>query len=186
MRPRWASLLGGFSVAVLLQYLGLGIISRWDFSDRGPAGPRDDSLNEKALKSFRSSSTTFQRLLFGWNTLWSFRHVSSPHEVKNVPPFSATDPEVYPYETLIRAQEVHRCIHVLSSTGSSRCPQAPGQRCADLQSRSRLYILETRVYHCGGDQDSCSDHRWIRLHILLRHSRLSVFGCCDRCWLRTL
>jgi hypothetical protein len=96
MRPRWASLLGGFSVAVLLQYLDLGIISRWNFSDRGPAGSQDEPPNVEDSTPLRSYPTTFQKVLFGWNAMWSFRHVNSPYEVKNVPPFSAVGSKYIP------------------------------------------------------------------------------------------
>lgn len=37
MRPRWASLLGGTSVAFFLQFVDLALVSRWNMKDQGPA-----------------------------------------------------------------------------------------------------------------------------------------------------
>jgi hypothetical protein len=98
MRPRWASLLGGFSVAILYRYLDIGLISKWNFEDQGPALP--PTTHTTARVPVRPSASLeavfFARLEYGWYTLWSFRQVNTPHEVKNVPKFSSSDPSYVP------------------------------------------------------------------------------------------
>jgi hypothetical protein len=104
MRPRWASLLGGFTVAVLFRYLDLGLIRRWNFEDRGPA-PSPSVTTPASIKSNKSASSFFSRLTYGWNTLWSFRHVNTPYEVKHVPHFSSSDPSYVPSKWRFIAQQ---------------------------------------------------------------------------------
>jgi hypothetical protein len=95
MRPRWASLLGGFSVAVLLRYFDIGLISRWNFEDRGPAKPQTEPVTHKDVRP-STTSGLLARLQFGWQTLWSFRQVNTPYEVKNVPGFRSSEPSYVP------------------------------------------------------------------------------------------
>lgn len=92
MRPRWASLLGGFSFALLLQYIDLGLISRYNYPDRGPA----QSPDAQSESQTESKASVIERLGFGWHAMWSFRHVNSSSEVRNVPPFSKLDPAYVP------------------------------------------------------------------------------------------
>jgi hypothetical protein len=104
MRPRWASLLGGTSVAFLLQYVDLALVSRWNFEDNGTESrevyPIDNALLTNLGKSSKRADvhterklvgTFWARLCFGWNSMWAFRRVNTPYGVKNVPPFSSSD-----------------------------------------------------------------------------------------------
>ncbi|KAF2446034.1 hypothetical protein P171DRAFT_430269 [Karstenula rhodostoma CBS 690.94] len=99
MRPQCASLLGGFSVAIIYRYLDIGLIYRWNFGDRGPASPLstpDTPARSRATTHTLSDGTVFEQLKYGWYTLWSFCHVNTPYEVKNVPRFSRYDPTYVP------------------------------------------------------------------------------------------
>ncbi|PVH94908.1 hypothetical protein DM02DRAFT_691959 [Periconia macrospinosa] len=101
MRPRWASLLGGFSVAVLLRYLDVGVINRWNFESQGPVGTKkaaheNTEGHSSTLRSSPSTDTFFNRMRYGWYTIWSFRQVNTPYEVRNVPRFSDFDPNYVP------------------------------------------------------------------------------------------
>lgn len=133
MRPRWASLLGGFSFAVLLQYIDLGLISRWNFLDGGPATTRKELVQKKPSESSESSRPTgslSERLSFGWNAMWSFRHVNSPYEVKNVPPFSTTDPTYVPPKSTFLLQKCAialTCYLLLDLLGARKPPTNAAQ-----------------------------------------------------------
>ncbi len=120
MRPRWASLLGGTAFAFLLQYVDIALVGHWNFKDHGP---QKDVRSPHANLSTRTADipkpTTqskaqepnkkdkfWNRLAFGWNSMWAFRRVNSPNEVKNVPPFSTSDPSYVPPKWLFVAQRL--------------------------------------------------------------------------------
>jgi hypothetical protein len=50
--------------------------------------------------------TFWNRLWFRWNSMWAFRRVNSPYEVKNVPPFSSSDPSFVPSKWTFVAQRL--------------------------------------------------------------------------------
>jgi len=133
MRPRWASLLGGFSVAVLLRYLDVGLISRWNFESKGPASPSptvDKAGHSQTDTAASSSSTLLTRLLYGWYTLWSFRQVNTPHEVKHVPKFSSADPDYVPSQrrfVLQQAMSAVVCYLLLDLLSQRPPPSNPAQ-----------------------------------------------------------
>jgi hypothetical protein len=134
MRPRWASLLGGFSVAVLLRYIDVGLITRWNFENKGPASPSTPTINMAAQPQNtlpESSNATFlTRLQYGWNTLWSFRQVNTPYEVKNVPKFSSSDPHYIPPRwtfVLQQAASAVVCYLALDLLGQRPPPSNPAQ-----------------------------------------------------------
>jgi hypothetical protein len=104
MRPRWASLLGGFSVAVLLRYLDIGLVSRWNFEDAGPAIKSKAAKHENIASPGLSGQLARPR--FGWQTLWSFRQVKTPYEVKNVPRFRSDEPSYVPTRWNFVCQQV--------------------------------------------------------------------------------
>lgn len=123
MRPRWASLLGGFSVAVLFRYLEIGLISRWNFENQGPI--TTPQLKKTKPGAPTTSNPTFlQRLQYGWNTLWSFRQVNTPFEVKNVPRFSSSDPPYVPsWGKFVLQQALSTVTCYSTCSASDRHPQ---------------------------------------------------------------
>ena len=118
MRPRWASLLGGTSFSFLLQYIDLALLSQWSFehqwltleaSSVSPnEDPRPSTSSSRTPHAYRVEDTTtskqcasqndtfWERLRFGWSSMWAFRHLNSKYEIKNVPPFSIKDPAYTP------------------------------------------------------------------------------------------
>jgi hypothetical protein len=131
MRPRWASLVGGFSVAILYRYLDIGLINRWNFENKGPASPSatsNTSASFDVATSTSSNSTFLDRLKYGWYTLWSFRQVNTPYEVKNVPRFSRSDPEYVPSRVKFVLQQFSAaaaCYVLLDLLGQRAPPSNP-------------------------------------------------------------
>jgi hypothetical protein len=134
MRPRWASLLGGFSFAVLLRYIDVGLITHWNIENKGPASsstPTIDMAAQSQKTLPESSNVTFlARLQYGWNTLWSFRQVNTPYEVKNVPEFSLFDPHYIPPRwpfVFRQAASAVVCYLALDLLGQRSPPSNPAQ-----------------------------------------------------------
>ncbi|KAJ4351174.1 uncharacterized protein N0V89_006513 [Didymosphaeria variabile] len=102
MRARWASLQGGFSFTMLLQYIDLALISKRSHA------------NHSSDKDVDTPSTLWQRFKTGWNAMWSFRRINTPSEAKNVPHFSSTDP-IYtpPRSTFILRQALNAAVRYL-------------------------------------------------------------------------
>ncbi|KAF2865631.1 membrane bound O-acyl transferase family-domain-containing protein [Massariosphaeria phaeospora] len=133
MRPRWGSLLGGFSVALLLQYVDLGVISRWGFGDGGKVAAKeregdddDDADVRKASRNRNRNSSVAARFAFGWHALWSFRHINSPHSVPSIPPFSTASPAYVPPRRRFVAQQcaVACTCYILLDLLAARPPPA--------------------------------------------------------------
>lgn len=102
----------------MLQYIDLALLSRWSFEShhRPEASIISRSTNSKhkakgAFKTITESSEKGlkvvsdkrdgtlgfrDRLWFGWCSMWSFRHLNSSYETKNVLPFSKDDPQYIP------------------------------------------------------------------------------------------
>jgi hypothetical protein len=135
MRPRWASLLGGFSVAVLLRYIDTGLISRWSFEKKRPTSPSSYSAFDMTVRTETSvlpplSNDLLARFQYGWHTLWSFRQVNTPYEVKNVPRFSSLDPHYVPPRwrfVLQQAVVAVTCYLLLDLLGQRAPPSNPAQ-----------------------------------------------------------
>ncbi|KAF1998510.1 hypothetical protein P154DRAFT_414118, partial [Amniculicola lignicola CBS 123094] len=111
VRMLWASMVGGYAVSFYLQYIDVAILGGCDFEARGPVR-RDlsglvgrEGLKEKEKKKQavnlrgvrtdvrdnRNQSNLITRLNFGWNGMTNWRHVGTPHSVKNIPPFSSSN-----------------------------------------------------------------------------------------------
>jgi len=58
------------------------------------ASPDDDAAVPKQPTTWRA--TFWERLRFGWSSMWSFRHLNSEYESKNVPAFSTEHPAYAP------------------------------------------------------------------------------------------
>lgn len=118
IRPSWAVFLGGYSFSYLLRYIDLVLLSQWSFDHHGPSleashvppqkdlgpdtlsaktphAPRDEGTMKS--KQWASQNDTFwERLRFGWSSMWAYRHLNSKYEIKNVPLFSIEDPAYIP------------------------------------------------------------------------------------------
>ena len=126
MRPRWASLLGGFSFAALLQYIDLGLISRWNYEENSPS--IQGIPKGKAEKV--PSDSPLNRFKFGWNAMWSFRHINTPSQVRNVPPFSKTDANYIPSKckfVLQQSTAALGCYIILDLLGARKPPANAAQ-----------------------------------------------------------
>lgn len=74
--------------------------------------------------------------------MWSFRHVNTPYEVRNVPPFSSTDPYYVPSRWIFvakRAAMSFACYIALDLLGA-RSPPSPS-RAAELFDAARVPIF---------------------------------------------
>jgi hypothetical protein len=127
MRPRWAALLGGFSVAIVLRYLDIGLLSRWSYENHGPAPSR---LSSSPSGNKERDDSFLQRLKYGWYTLWSFRQVNTPWEVKNVPTFSTSVPSYVPSRgpfVVQQAAAAWTCYILLDLLAQRAPPANPAQ-----------------------------------------------------------
>ena len=201
MRTRWASLIGGTSFSFLLQYVDLAFLSRWninshgslaqrsnstrrwDFETHGTASvKRDMDLDEAVELTSESTAanvvTSWERFCFGWSSTWSFRHLSSPYEVKNVKSFSKQDPSYIP----TRGQFVVRrsliaviCYAVLDLLGA----RPPPRNAASLFDPAHVPILR-RLANVTANQlrlrALSSAGFWVTLYVLLQggHAAASV------------
>ncbi|MCJ1422995.1 hypothetical protein MMC29_000876 [Sticta canariensis] len=103
-RGPWAAFVGGSSLTFLLQYISTALLSRWSFVTSGPSSgtpPQDlkqdrDRTQEAVPEMKNISETLGARLKFGFLAATSFRYSGTPYEVRNVPRFSAQDPNFAP------------------------------------------------------------------------------------------
>lgn len=111
-RMSLASIVAGNGPTYLLRYIDLVLLSRWSYEAGGPtnsSGPQ--SLDrQKTVVGVGSKGeggdsgkgrehaqgAILGRLRFGLNTTLASRHVNTLWEVKNVPPFSASNPHHVP------------------------------------------------------------------------------------------
>lgn len=109
IRSPWAGLVGGHSVTLLFQYIDLVLLRQWSIESR-PSEPRKWT----------------QRLAFGLSATWNSRFAGTQEQVKNVPPFSNTDPSYVPTrEVFLRATTTRILLSyiVLDVIGSSVDPE---------------------------------------------------------------
>ena len=121
MRAHWASLLAGTSVGFLLQYIELSLLSKWSFQSGGPTS-QHASLKHERTKEDRVNqmNRALDRLYFGFSSTFSFRHVDTKWEVKNVPPFSV-DPAYTPSRSvfLFRSTATALTCYILLDASSA-------------------------------------------------------------------
>ena len=75
----------------LLQYLDVGLVRKWNWSDRGPAFSKDATLKEEA-----ENERAWPKFRWAWSTMFALRHVNTRYEARNTPPFKDTDPTWIP------------------------------------------------------------------------------------------
>ena len=113
VRSPWAALLGGYAVSFFFQYVDIALLSRWSFDTEGPTyAPAKSSSTttsssftaQHAIPSTRGSPgqtrggevSSLQRIMSATSILLNFRLVGTPHQVKNIPPFSTRNPSYIP------------------------------------------------------------------------------------------
>jgi hypothetical protein len=85
----------------LLQYLDVGLVRKWNWSDRGPASSENAISEEKAEKG--GAWSTF---CWAWSTMFALRHVNTKYEVRNTPPFKDLDPTRLPSKRAFLVKEI--------------------------------------------------------------------------------
>lgn len=92
----------GYAMTYMLDYVDRALLQRWSFEAGGPTrtfGP-DTGINGRPTKNEtgkpKRPDSFWARLAFGFDAATSRRHVNTPYEVKNCPPFSAKDDSYVP------------------------------------------------------------------------------------------
>lgn len=95
-RSSWAASVGGYTLGLLLHYLDVGVLSRWNFELQGPVRdlakrPLIRHAKGRPASKFAttrqkdSSFSILARLKFGFLVFCSWRFIDTPHQVRNVP-----------------------------------------------------------------------------------------------------
>ena len=105
------SFVAGNASIYFLRYIDVALLSRWTFKADGPTTslcPRTTKLKTRdgdevhRSNSPPTSESHITRLVFGFNTTISTRHVGTPYEVKNTPQFSSDTGVIPPRGEFIR------------------------------------------------------------------------------------
>ncbi|KAI1212104.1 membrane bound O-acyl transferase family-domain-containing protein [Annulohypoxylon truncatum] len=73
-RSSWASAVGGYTLSLFFHYLDVAVLSRWSSENRGKS-TTPGAFSEVAY-----------RMKFGFSTLFSWRFINTPDQVRNIPP----------------------------------------------------------------------------------------------------
>lgn len=101
----WAGVFGGNAATYVLRYLDLALLDRWSFETGGPTKQNLDLKQSKNVEEKGSEGRTgvqirpgtlWQRFLFGLNVTLNPRQLDTRFQVKNVPPWSSSDPKSRP------------------------------------------------------------------------------------------
>lgn len=98
-RSLYASLLASQWLGICVQYLEMGLLSRWSYAAQGPTsglGGQHHLRPEKALLNGRARTSRFRYML---DAVSNTRRAGSPWEVKQTPLFSAAAPAWVPSRT---------------------------------------------------------------------------------------
>ncbi|KAF8861724.1 hypothetical protein BDZ45DRAFT_687269 [Acephala macrosclerotiorum] len=103
-RLGWAATICCISTMFAFSYLEMAILSKWSFENQGPAptisksktGAENGNGKKGELKMERREDAVWERVKFGFGSLMSFRDLNTPHETKNCPHFSSSDPSYVP------------------------------------------------------------------------------------------
>lgn len=123
VRTPWAATVGGYSVTYLFQYIALALLSGCSYETDGPnstPAPRQGTERENYSKARTVSQAFRTRFAFGMSAAASFRWAGTKREVKNVPPFSESDPSYVPSRgTFLRhtAARILACYLVIDLMG---------------------------------------------------------------------
>ncbi len=101
--PMTLCLFGGATAGLALRYLDCTVLSAWGFEEQGPiralGGLRPVSRADVHSQTHGRQVTVFSRLRFGLVETFRLRHVDTPWEVKNVPPFRTGDSAFVPQKS---------------------------------------------------------------------------------------
>lgn len=101
--PMTLCLFGGATAGLALKYLDCVVFSAWGFEEQGPTralgGSRPVSRLDVRSQTHGRHVTVFSRLRFGLAEAFRLRHVDTPWEAKNVPPFRASDSAFVPQKS---------------------------------------------------------------------------------------
>ncbi|RDL36191.1 uncharacterized protein BP5553_06803 [Venustampulla echinocandica] len=136
MRPFWASLLGGLSFVLFLQFFDLNLLSKWSFEHNGPvdwvpsSGKKLNGATRttEAHQNFHAKvsviDTLWNRFRWGFNVNCALRHINTPQESKNCPHFHAQDPEYTPSRPVFLARSflIAVCAYMTMDVFSSQPP----------------------------------------------------------------
>ena len=98
----WAGLVGGYAVSLYFQYLDVALISRFDYANGGPTAGATNGFGVKIQTSdiggmaTRAGRDYQNRIAFGWDAMTNARGIGKPHAVRNLPPFSFSNPSYVP------------------------------------------------------------------------------------------
>ncbi|KAF3395269.1 Acetyltransferase pyr8 [Talaromyces pinophilus] len=146
VRPFWAALLAGLSFVYFLHFVDLALLSRWDFNHGGPVFDNKPTQlankREKKDHAKRSSlkPTLLERFSWGFSQSIAWRHVNTPYQSKNCPPYSYTNPTYIPsrpwfvVRSLFLGAICYLVIDVLNS-------QPPPENPSELFSPSRVHFF---------------------------------------------
>lgn len=116
MRPRWASLLGGASFMFLLQYVDLGLVSRWNWTDEGPASHKAPTAEEESGDEAGASvvshppRSAWAQFRWAWSSMFALRHVNTKYEARNTPPFKDSEPTWVPSKQAFLIKETAMAV----------------------------------------------------------------------------
>lgn len=138
-RSSWAASVGGYTLALLLHYADVGVLSGWNFELQGPVrdlakGPllvhaRDHLINksrrpsDSATTSELSASSILARLKFGLSVFCSWRFIDTPHQVRNVPTLEEHVRHNRPAFLMHTGMTILVCYLVLDGMHSLQDPQ---------------------------------------------------------------
>ena len=166
-RMSLASIVAGNGPAYLLRYIDLVLLSKWSYETGGPTAlldpprPKQERRGNAVVSSSSSSSdgrtksglpgTIFSRLRFGLNMTLSSRFTNTPWEVKNVPPFSASDRNYVPSRSaFLRHNAVVSLICYLVVDFFSLAGQSPESNAVTFASQRVPFF--TRLGEIEGEQ----------------------------------
>jgi hypothetical protein len=126
-RMSFASVIAGNGLTYLVRYIDLVLLSRWSYDTQAPtrtssAPPQThDQDRQKPATSKPNSNetpppgTVLDRLIFGIHLTLTSRHVNTPWQVKNVPPFSPHDPHYTPFRAVfLRRNAIAALLYYLT------------------------------------------------------------------------
>lgn len=126
--PVGRAFLGGASIFLVILYIDVALLSQWTFDAKGPtslmgglAAVDTKQPKPKWHTSERESSpgtirTILDRLRFGFSISLQSRFPSTKFSVKNIPPFSRSDPGYIPSKAEFLLRNMLKClfyIHIL-------------------------------------------------------------------------
>jgi len=89
-------------VSFFFQYIHVALISRFDYANGGPTADATKGLDAKLQTSDTGGMATkagrgyLDRIGFGWDAMINARGVGKPYAVRNLPPFSSSNPSYVP------------------------------------------------------------------------------------------